>query len=81
MHARTQAPTHAHTYTHIHTHTHTHTYIYIYECVCVCVCVCVCAVASRCFPHSTFSLASEQTLKDLKRSQGHQRGDEESGFG
>ena len=26
-------------------------------------------------------LAYEQTLKDLKRSQGHQRGDEESGFG
>ena len=24
------------------------------------------AVASRCFPHSTLSLASEQTLKDLK---------------
>ena len=28
------------------------------------------AVASRCFPHPTLSLASEQTLKDLKRSQG-----------
>ena len=27
------------------------------------------------------SLASEQTLKDLRRSQGHQRGGEESGFG
>ena len=39
------------------------------------------AVASRCFPNTTLSLASEQTLKDLKRSQGHQRGDEESGFG
>ena len=26
-------------------------------------------------------LTSEQTLKDLKRSQGHQRGGEESGFG
>ena len=39
------------------------------------------AVASHCFPHPTLSLASEQTLKDLKRSQGHQRGDEESGFG
>ena len=35
----------------------------------------------RCFPHTTLSLASEQTLKDLKRSQGHQRGGEESGFG
>ena len=30
------------------------------------------ATASRCFPHPTLSLASEQTLKDLKRSQGHQ---------
>ena len=39
------------------------------------------AVACRCFPHPTLSLASEQTLKDLKRSQGHQRGGEESGFG
>ena len=29
----------------------------------------------------TLSLASEQTLKDLKRFQGHQRGGEESGFG
>ena len=29
----------------------------------------------------TLSLASEQTLKYLKRSQGHQRGGEESGFG
>ena len=38
------------------------------------------AVASRCYPHLTLSLASEQTLKDLKRYQGHQRGDEESGF-
>ena len=38
-------------------------------------------VASRCFPHPTPSLASEHTLKDLKRSQGHQRGGEESGFG
>ena len=37
-------------------------------------------VASLCFPHPTISLASEQTLKDLKRSQGHQRGGEESGF-
>ena len=36
------------------------------------------AVASRCFLHPTLSLASEQTLKDLKRSQGHQRGGEES---
>ena len=39
------------------------------------------AIACRCFPHPTLSLASEQTLKDLKRSQGHQRGGEESGFG
>ena len=39
------------------------------------------AVASRCFLHPTLSLASERTLKDLKRSQGHQRGGEESGFG
>ena len=39
------------------------------------------SVASRCFPHPTHSLASEQTLKDLKRSQRHQRGGEESGFG
>ena len=39
------------------------------------------AGASRCFPHPTFSLASEQTLKDLKRSQEHQRGGEESEFG
>ena len=39
------------------------------------------AVASRCFPHPTLSLESEQTLKDLKRSQGHQREGEESGFG
>ena len=39
------------------------------------------AVASRCFPHPTLCLASEQTLKDLKRSQGHQRGGEENGFG
>ena len=28
------------------------------------------AVVSQCFPHPTLSLASEQTLKDLKRSQG-----------
>ena len=27
-------------------------------------------VASRCFPHSTLSLVSEQTLKDLKRPRG-----------
>ena len=39
------------------------------------------AVASRCFPHPTLSLASEQTLKDLKRSQGHERGGEECGVG
>ena len=38
-------------------------------------------VASRCFPHSSLSLASEQTSKDLKISQRHQRGGEESGFG
>ena len=32
-------------------------------------------------PHSLFlSLASEQTLEHLRRSQGHQRGGEESGF-
>ena len=31
-------------------------------------------VASRCFPHPTLSSASEQTLKDLKRSQAHQLG-------
>ena len=36
------------------------------------------AVASRCFPHPTLSLASEQTSNDLKRSQGHQHGGEES---
>ena len=42
---------------------------------------CIVAAASRCFPHPSLSLASEQTLKDLKRSQGHQLGDEESGFG
>ena len=34
-----------------------------------------------CFLHPTLSLASEQTLKDLKKSQGHQREGEESGFG
>ena len=39
------------------------------------------AIAFRCFPHPTLSLASEQTLKDLKRSLGHQRGGEENGFG
>ena len=31
----------------------------------------IAAVASHCFPHPTLSFASEQTLKDLKRSQGH----------
>ena len=36
--------------------------------------------ASHCFPHPTLSLATEQTLKDLKRSQEHQRGGEESEF-
>ena len=39
------------------------------------------AVASHCFSHPILSLVSEQTLKDLKRSQGHQCGGEESGFG
>ena len=39
------------------------------------------AVASRCLPHPTLSLASEQTIKDLKRPQGHQRGGKENGFG
>ena len=39
------------------------------------------AVVSLCFPHTTLSLASEQTLKDLRRYQGHQRGGEESEFG
>ena len=34
-----------------------------------------------CFRHPTLLLASEQTLKDLKRSQGHHLGGEESGFG
>ena len=38
------------------------------------------AVASRCFPHPTLYLASELILKDLRRSQGHQLGGEESGF-
>ena len=33
----------------------------------------IAAVASRCFPHAIVSLASEQTLKDPKRSQGHQQ--------
>ena len=32
------------------------------------------------FPHLTLSLTSEQTLKDLKKSQGPQREGEESGF-
>ena len=38
---------------------------------------------NRCgsFPHLALSLASEQILKDLKRSQGYQCGGEESGFG
>ena len=31
--------------------------------------------------HPNLSLASEQTLKGLKKSQEHQRGGEESGFG
>ena len=35
-------------------------------------------VASRCFPHPALSLTSEQTLKVLKRSQGHQHGGQES---
>ena len=38
------------------------------------------AVTSRCFPHPTLSLAPDHTLKDLKRSQGLQRGGEESEF-
>ena len=29
------------------------------------------ALVSRCFPYPTLPLASEQTLKDLKRSQQH----------
>ena len=37
-------------------------------------------VASRYFPHRTLTLGSEQTLKDLKRSQGQQRGGEERGL-
>ena len=37
-------------------------------------------VAPLCFPHPTLSLASEQILKYLKTSKGHQRGGEESGF-
>ena len=40
----------------------------------------ICVVASRYFAHPTLSLASERTLKDLKRSQGHQRGGEDSIF-
>ena len=36
---------------------------------------------SRGLLHTTLSLASEKTLKDLKRSEGHQRGGEENGFG
>ena len=39
------------------------------------------AVTSRCFLHPTLSLASKQAFKYMKRSQGHQRGGEESGFG
>ena len=38
------------------------------------------AVASRCFLLPSLILASEETLKDLKRSQGHRSGGEESGF-
>ena len=38
------------------------------------------AVTSRFFPHSILSLAPEQTLEDLKRSQGHKRGGKESGL-
>ena len=38
------------------------------------------AVASRCFPHPTPSSAFEETLKDLKRSQGSQLGGEECGI-
>ena len=39
------------------------------------------ALASHYFPYPTLSLESEQTLKDLKRSQGPQCGGEEIGFG
>ena len=39
------------------------------------------AVAYICFPHPILSSASEQIIKDLKRSQGPQREGEESGFG
>ena len=39
------------------------------------------AVTYRCFPHPTLSLTSKQTLQNLKRSQGHQCGGEESGYG
>ena len=38
-------------------------------------------VASRCSPHPTLSLASQETLKDLKKRKGHQSGGEGSGFG
>ena len=31
----------------------------------------LCAVVSLCFPHPTLALATEETLKDLIRSQGH----------
>ena len=37
------------------------------------------AVASRSFLHRTLSLAFEQILKDLERSQGHQRGGKDLG--
>ena len=39
------------------------------------------AVAFCCSLYSTLSLAYEQTLKDMKRSQGHVCGSKESGFG
>ena len=38
------------------------------------------AVASHCFPHPTLSIASEQTLKGMKKFQRHPRGGQESGF-
>ena len=43
-----------------------------------------CSAQRQVFHHKLWNqsrIASEQTLKDLKRSQGHQRGSEESVFG
>ena len=57
--------------THTDIHTHTPTHVGLHQGT----------VASRCFPYPTLSLASGQTLKDLKRSQGLQHGGEESGLG